>query len=400
MRILYICPSIPLPGFHGGSTHVYELSRHLVKLGCKVYVLARRLPGQSPFEIINGINVHRVWRGVFKPVFTDYTNGISGKTRGIGYSIMEWVIENEKLKLFAEKLYFNTIYLAYVSSIALHLARAHEIDIILERGDSYGAGAIVSMLVNKPLITEIRDKYQPYISLTRASVIVTYDKSILRNSLFKSKAITMYGGVDITKFRPISNSRNRLFPSLREKVIIGYSGSFMKSHRINDILLLAKKLYRRYGNRIHFLMIGPYDARTLEFIKHFNLAEIFTFTGIIEHENLPAYLSSMDIGIALYDPERVAGPPYKVYEYMACGLPVITTRTLYSERIIQNGVNGLLIKSSDIEELYSKVIRLIENSDLRGSMGKLARKTVLKYTWEKEAKNLLSVIKKVCEMSK
>jgi hypothetical protein len=43
LSILYIAPSIPVTGVGGGSTHVLELSRNLVNLGCNIMVLARRL---------------------------------------------------------------------------------------------------------------------------------------------------------------------------------------------------------------------------------------------------------------------------------------------------------------------------------------------------------------------
>jgi len=388
MIILYVAPSIPVPGFHGGSTHVTELSRHLVKHGCTVVVIARRLPGQKFYELIDGIHVYRVWRGIFRPVISDFSTG-SERTA---------ILANSAYKIF-EKIYFSSLYLLYVVFIGIYLAKKYDVDVILERGDSYGIGALISMFLRKPLIVEIRDVYQPRISLLRAKFILTYDKSIIKNPIFRNKAITMYGGVDITKFRPLSNIRDKIFPSLKDKIVIGYAGSFMKIHRINDILKLAKKLYEKYGDTIHFLMIGPYDTATLGSVKRFNLMEVFTFTGAIKHENLPVYISSMDIGIALYDPEMVAGPPYKVYEYMACGVPPVTTDTIFSRKIVIDGLTGFLVKHGDLDDLYKKLCLLIENKDLRQTMGSRARSFIERFSWSNEAERILKYLRRLLNRS-
>jgi len=389
MKILYVAPSIPVPGFHGGSTHVTELGRHLVKRGCTVVVIARRLPGQKFFELVDGIHVYRVWRGIFRPVISDFSGG-SEKTA---------ILANSAYKVF-EKIYFSSLYLLYVVFLGIYLAKKYDVNVILERGDSYGIGALISMLLHKPLIVEVRDVYQPIISLLRAKLILTYDKSIIKTPTFRNKAVTMYGGVDTTKFVPLSNSRTKIFPNLVGKIVIGYAGSFTKTHRLIDIIKLAKKLYERYGDTIHFLMIGPYDMALLELIKRLNLMNIFTFTGAIKHEDLPAYISSMDIGIALYDPEMVAGPPYKVYEYMACGVPPVTTDTIFSRKIIINVFTGFLVRHGDLVDLYEKLCLLIENKDMRQTMGSRARAFIERFSWSNEAERILKILRKLLMGSK
>jgi len=387
MKILYIAPSIPVPGFHGGSTHVSELSKHLTKLRCEVIVISRRLPGQKFFQKHDGIYIYRVWRGVFKPLPNDYS---------ISFRDVNTLI-NSGNKLL-EKVYFNSFYLFYVTFIGVYLAKKYNIDVILERGDSYGIGALISMFVNKPLIVEVRDVYQPTISLIRASLILTYDKSIIRKPLYRNKAVCMYGGVDIHKFQPIKDSKASLFPHLKDKIVIGYSGSFMRSHNINEILKIAKRLYEKYGEIIHFLMIGPYDQDILKKTNHLNLTKIFTFVGVIEHDKLPIYLSSMDIGIALYDPEKVAGPPYKVYEYMACGIPSVTTDTIFSRKIIKNGLAGFLVKAGDLDDLFKKLCLLIEDKELRCAMGSEARNFVKRFSWSNEAERIFMYLKYVLKI--
>jgi glycosyltransferase involved in cell wall biosynthesis len=357
----------------------------LVKLGCDVVVLARRLPGQPQFEIVDDVKVFRIWRGIFKPVSTDSPSIVVNPALG-------------GLKLL-EKVYFNTVYLAFTSSVALYLANEYKVDVILERGDSYGAGAIASLITGMPLITEIRDIYQPRISLRVAKRLLVYDPSILRDKRLLFKVAIMRGGVDVKKFKPMPKQDAKISLGLSGKFVIGYSGSSMKSHKLGVMVTLAEKLQKTYGDRVHFLVIGPRDHMLLKTIIASGLEHNFSFVGPVLHDELPRYINAMDVGLAIYDPKKVAGPPYKVYEYMACGVPVITTETVYSRRIIRDGLNGFLVKANNYEDILRKILLLIEDSKLLHGMNIKARETALKFSWEKESKRTLKLLMSCCENS-
>jgi glycosyltransferase involved in cell wall biosynthesis len=58
---------------------------------------------------------------------------------------------------------------------------------------------------------------------------------------------------------------------------------------------------------------------------------------------------------------------------MSLGLPVVATPTGSNLEIINDGVNGFLASSP--QEWYDRIITLIDNPELRTSMGEAARKT-------------------------
>jgi glycosyltransferase involved in cell wall biosynthesis len=383
MRILYVAPSIPVPGFQGGSTHVHELSKHLIELGHNVCVLSRRMPDQSSYEVVDGIHIFPVWRGILRSMRPD---GIAEAKSDV--SSVSLLAKDGKIRKTIEKVYFNSLYLAYLTGIALQIVKKCRIDVILERGDSYGIGAVVSMLTNRPLITEVRDIYQPKISLIKAKNILTYDSNIIKNVKFRSKAIIMHGGVDVKKFRPLDKELAKERLRIKNKFVIGYAGSFMKTHQLDDLFYLAKVLCNK---NIHFLMVGPYASEFREKIEKLELSDLFTFTGPVRHDELPVFLSAMDVAVAFYDTSKMAGPPYKVYEYLACGLPSIITANSYSERLIQDSINGFLISDAKTE-VISKILALIEDPVRRGQMSIEARKTALKCSWAEEAKILSSAL--------
>ena len=77
---------------------------------------------------------------------------------------------------------------------------------------------------------------------------------------------------------------------------------------------------------------------------------------------------------------------------MAAGLPVVTTNTAVGEDAVEPGKNGLLIEDPiNLMEIAKKISILIEDENLRNQMGKNARRTAEKFTWDRTAKRTLEV---------
>lgn len=68
-------------------------------------------------------------------------------------------------------------------------------------------------------------------------------------------------------------------------------------------------------------------------------------------------------------------------EAMACGLPVVSFDYKCGPKdIIQDGINGLLVKDGDIEGLANAMMRLMENEEERKAMGCNARRVTETYS--------------------
>ena len=66
-----------------------------------------------------------------------------------------------------------------------------------------------------------------------------------------------------------------------------------------------------------------------------------------------------------------------VLEAMARGIPTVATPVGGIPQVIEDGVNGFLIKADDIESLSEKLIALLENPALRETVGMASRETIL-----------------------
>lgn len=107
-----------------------------------------------------------------------------------------------------------------------------------------------------------------------------------------------------------------------------------------------------------------------------------------------AALQKMDIGIMpLTDDEWTRGKcGFKTIQYMACGIPSISSPVGVNNEIVTNGQNGFL--ANDDDQWVEKLSLLIHDQDLRESIGHEGRRTVEdKYSIGVGGKRLVEVIR-------
>jgi glycosyltransferase involved in cell wall biosynthesis len=74
--------------------------------------------------------------------------------------------------------------------------------------------------------------------------------------------------------------------------------------------------------------------------------------------------------------------PMSLLEAMSCGCAVVSTATCMIPEIIQNGINGFI--SNDENEIRKYINNLLENEDLRNTIGKNARQTIVEKFSERD----------------
>jgi glycosyltransferase involved in cell wall biosynthesis len=83
---------------------------------------------------------------------------------------------------------------------------------------------------------------------------------------------------------------------------------------------------------------------------------------------------------------------------MACGCAVVTVDASMMPEIIENGVNGFI--TNDKDQLKKYLIELLNNNDLRETIGNNARKTILeKFSEQAFLNKWNSVFESIYEVS-
>jgi teichuronic acid biosynthesis glycosyltransferase TuaH len=107
---------------------------------------------------------------------------------------------------------------------------------------------------------------------------------------------------------------------------IGYVG--LLSHFLDFELLESLRRNRRGGTVV---LVGPGSPATDAAVAEFGRREGVAVLGPRPYADVPAYMQGLDVGVI---PFRAADPfvqginPNKVYQYLAAGLPVVTTPLL------------------------------------------------------------------------
>lgn len=105
------------------------------------------------------------------------------------------------------------------------------------------------------------------------------------------------------------------------------------------------------------------------------------------------YYGASDVFVlpALYEPLGLV-----IGEAMACGLPVIVAKVAGAADFIIDGVNGLLLDDpTNADDLAAKISLLLSDARLREMMGKRARRTAEKISWDEVARRTLEAYTKV-----
>ncbi len=213
------------------------------------------------------------------------------------------------------------------------------------------------------------------------------------------KIIYNPNGVDTDEFHPLINGdKIRARFNLNNAIVVGFIGTFARWHGVETLFEAAAQVVQRDRN-IFFLLIGDGDLRSsLQYrTKKLGIDDRLIFTGIVQHSEAPAYLAACDVLVSPHlgfeGNEKFFGSPTKLFEYMAMGKAIIASNLEQLGKIIQDGVNGLLVQPGNAEELSKNILRLSHDPTLRKLLGQNVRKAAVeKYTWNKNVERIINAL--------
>ena len=195
-----------------------------------------------------------------------------------------------------------------------------------------------------------------YQFLLKESDYLACSSNMLFNEMsarFPEKAIYLPNGVDLERFETSSLENHHKLKSSGVKAV--YVGTYEEWFDYALMEFLIQKLYQ-----INFVFIGQPSTRLLE-LKRYKNVEI---VGPVAAKHLPNVLRQCDIGLIPFETDKYSAlieyvNPLKLYEYLACGLPVVST---YWEEMALLDSPAVLCKSA--EEFLHAVIQVLEEDEL------------------------------------
>lgn len=379
MKITYVCtdPGVPVFGTKGASIHVQEVIRALHTLGHDVTLVARRLGGEAPADLM-GVRV------VLLPVCPGGTPAARER----------WLLDantaTRDAVLDAGDCDFVYERHALWSHAPMETARALGVPGVLE--------------VNAPLVQE-QSAFRTLHDVTSASDAAFRSFGAATSIVAVSESVAQYirsaepacapvhvvpNGVNTDRFHA------RVAPALPapDLVTIGFIGSLKPWHGVEVLLDAFARLHTSHPHtRLLIVGDGPERAALERRASALNIAPHTRFTGAVDAARIPSLVTSMEITTAPYP--QIQGcyfSPLKVFEYMACARAVVASRTGQVRDIIRDGVNGVLCEPGDATSLAHALASLVDSPDTRMRLGAAARSdAVASMTWLHVARTIVAL---------
>ena len=189
---------------------------------------------------------------------------------------------------------------------------------------------------------------------------------------------TVHNGVDAEMFHPDPEMRRKArteFGYSDEDVVCGVAARLVPDKGHEFLLRAAALLARRVPQlRILILGEGALEGKLKGLVRELGIASKVRFCGF--RKDMAYCVQAFDIGV-----QPSVGcdtSSFSLKEQMAAEKPVVASDYGGLKEIVTDGIEGFVVPAGTVEPLAAALRRLIENTDLRGPMGKAGRKRVLR----------------------
>lgn len=299
------------------------------------------------------------------------------------------IIPRNKLNYWRNTLFFEK------------LVRKRGIDLIYANSITASiASSIAAMITGCRFIVHIRDRrvlseLKKFL-INRAYIILTNSKATADNltgqGFSRGKVRVLYDGLEARWFEP----GNPIFVNNLPKdgQIVGFCGQVIPTKGV-DVLLKATALLKPAYPLLRVCIVGDDMERKGEYLRRMRI--LAQDLGLDDRAIFPGFVSDTRDYISTFDilaMPSIEEPFGRVaIEGQAQGKPVVASRVGGLTEIIQDGVNGLLVKPGSAEELAAALRRLLDDKKLRDELAVKGRENALKkYTLERMVKEIDGVI--------
>jgi glycosyltransferase involved in cell wall biosynthesis len=413
MKILYLCPDLGIPvlGRKGASTHVRELIAALSRVGHSVVLVTPSL-SKSPWErpaALDATLVHL--RPSDETLATVRALQAFNDTLGVENSLpgeLHRILYNDDLaaqvKCRFESAPPDFIYerASLYATAGVWLAREFHVPLVIELNaplaleeSTYRAAGLGEVAAQAERWTLL----QAHAVLAVSSPLRDYAVSL---GIDPGRAHVLPNGVDPELFQLSErDARLRARLGLTDAPVLGFVGGLRPWHDVQALPAVADRLVRRHPDlRLIIVGDGPLRGQLEATFRDLGIARNALFTGALPHDEIPGVIRQFDVALAPYTrPEHAFYfSPLKLFEYMACGVPVVAARLGQIGEVVRHGETGLLYPPGDIDALTDACEQLLGDTALRCRLGQAAAKeTRGRYTWDHNAARIVELARSLIE---
>lgn len=307
----------------------------------------------------------------------------------------------------------------YIFTSSLYMLITSKYDFIYSMDPIFGAGCRLAKIFKIPSVLEINGliTYNLKMNKVLKKIVVkiesnTYskaDKIVVVSAGLKQTLQSVYNvpenkiavignGANIELFKPMDIVESRKKLNLAQNnAYIGFVGNLAPWQGVEYFIKSTPEILDKHPNT-RFLIIGDgvLKKKLVKLAEQIGTSDKFIFSGSIPYEKVPLYINATDVCVAPFlGSERNAKLGFsalKLFEYMACGKPLITTSVVEIKEEIIDNKTGIIIEPDNPTMLAKSIIYLLEHSTIRIQMGENGRKFVIeRHSWDNVAKRVVDV---------
>lgn len=387
MKILMVSSYLPYPLYNGGNIRLYNLLKYLSK-DHEITLICEKRTYQTEKDIEEVkkfckkiITVDRRKQWTFKNIINSAFSLDPFLIVGHTNSDMKKKVEKELIENNFDLIHVETFYVFQnlpKTEIPIVLIE-HNIEYLVYKRYADHALKLIRPLLNLDILKIKRKEEQAWKKATKLVVVLDKEKEIAKNN-----ASVVPNGVDLGKYK-MHDTKSKF--EEKEKRIL-FIGDFSWIENVDSAKWILEKIWPKINLKfnIKLWVVGRKIPKSLK-----NLAT----KNVLFDENVSDTVEAYKKSFILLAPIKIGGgTSFKILESMASGVPVITT-TLGAEGIA--GKNELII-ADNTDDIINSLENLLLDKDLYEKIANNARRAIEeKYDWEKIAKKLDSVYRKVLD---
>lgn len=407
MKILYVSADLGIPvlGTKGAAVHVRAMAHALREAGHQVVLTTGALT-KSPWQTAAPLDVPVV----HVPPGADIVH-VSSRMRAYAAAIGAPATAAGEVR----RVLFNQELLTQLRQRFEH----DPPDLVYERASLFGVAGLTFareasvphlLELNAPLVDEqaryrqggalrdLADAAETWLLRQTDAVLpvsAPLAAHVVARGVSSDRVHVVANGVDTTRFRPGDGASTRARYGLGDGPVIGFVGGLRPWHGIEVLPSLVASL-RRHHPRVHALVVGdgPLRDDVVRDVQRLGLERHVTLTGAVPHDDVPACIRAFDIALAPYPAASHSFyfSPLKLYEYLACGVPVVAARLGQIADAVSDGHTGRLYPAGDLDALTTACADLLDDAPARQRMGAAAASMVAAHhTWRHNADRVVAI---------
>ncbi len=408
MKILYISQQF-YPEMGAASGRVYELSKYWVGLGHDITVLTS-FPNYP-----DGV-IHESYKSKSKRLFLRETiDGIK--------VIRTFTLPTHLRSALRRGLYYISYYIS--SSLAGLFLESYDVVIATSPSLLTGlTGLLVSRLKSTAFVFEVRDLWPEVITAigagkessltyrifnkiasilyTKSDLIVVVTESF-RDQIISSRGIrpekikVIENAVDTEFFKPFTVDPESVKElGLKNRFVVSYIGTIGYTHGVEVILNAAPEIKREIPELIFLLVGSGSDKERLQKIRNDMDLDNVRFVEQQPKSTIPTFINASDVSLVLSIKQPLLHKTIfaKVFEPMACGIPIIVGAIGETRNIVIEKANcGISFEPEDPQGLIDSITKLHGNPEMRKKLGENGRKYVTEnFTRVKKAMDYIEIL--------